>query len=140
MISWEKYRFISTFYNQCSKPVCKEYGLTMMQYNILMFITENPQCDTAAQIVRLRALTKSHVSTALRDLELRGFITREFRDGNSKTAHISVSDICYPIIEKGRAAQEEFMTKIFENFSPEELSASTVFYAKMCENAEKYLR
>ena len=36
------------FYTGLIDPVCKKYGLTQMEFNILLFLANNPECDTAA--------------------------------------------------------------------------------------------
>lgn len=66
------------FYTGLIDPVCKKYGLTQMEFNILLFLANNPECDTAAQIIRKRAFTKSHVSMSVRSLEERGLLTGEY--------------------------------------------------------------
>ena len=43
---------------------------------ILMFQHNNPQYNTAADIVKVRKSTKSHVSTSLKDLEGKGMVER----------------------------------------------------------------
>ena len=54
------------FYTGLIDPVCKKYGLTQMEFNILLFLANNPECDTAARIIKKRAFTKSHVSMSVR--------------------------------------------------------------------------
>ncbi len=46
-------------------------SLTHMEYDILMFLHNNPQHNTAAEIVKVRKSTKSHVSSSLKNLESR---------------------------------------------------------------------
>ena len=41
-----------------------------------MFLHNNPQYNTAADIVKVRKSTKSHVSTSLKDLEGKGMVER----------------------------------------------------------------
>lgn len=43
----------------------------MLNYDILMFLRSNPEHNTAADIVKIRKSTKSHVSTSLKELEKR---------------------------------------------------------------------
>ena len=74
MIFWERQKSLTAFYEACTKPVRDAYDLTQMQFNILMFLHNNPQFDTAGDLVKTRHLTKSHVSTALKELEARGWI------------------------------------------------------------------
>ena len=44
-----------------------------------MFLHNNPQYNTAADIVKVRKSTKSHVSTSLKDLEGKGMVERIHR-------------------------------------------------------------
>ena len=44
-------------YTRLIDPVCKKYGLTQMEFNILLFLANNPEFDTAAKIIRKRACT-----------------------------------------------------------------------------------
>lgn len=43
---------------------------------ILMFLHNNPQYNTAADIVKVRKSTKSHVSTSLKNLEGKEMVER----------------------------------------------------------------
>ena len=75
------------FYTGLIDPVCKKYGLTQMEFNILLFLANNPECDTAAQIIKKRAFTKSHVSMSVRSLEERGLLTgKTSRNGPPKSS------------------------------------------------------
>ena len=47
MIFWERQKSLTAFYEACTKPVRDAYDLTQMQFNILMFLHNNPQFDTA---------------------------------------------------------------------------------------------
>ena len=60
---------ITNCYEMLAKEVCDKYHLNQMEYNILMFLYNNPQHNTAADIVKIRKSTKSHVSTAIKELE-----------------------------------------------------------------------
>ena len=77
MIFWERQKSLTAFYEACTKPVRDTYDLTQMQFNILMFLHNNPQFDTAGDLVKTRHLTKSHVSTALKELEVNIYASRK---------------------------------------------------------------
>ena len=69
MYFWDKHKTIISYYELLSGEVCDRYGLTQIEYDILMFLHNNPQHNTAAEIVKIRKSTKSHVSTSLKALE-----------------------------------------------------------------------
>ena len=135
MYFWENLKIISSFYSRCIKSVCEKYGLTQMEYDILMFLTNNPQYDTAADIVRVRALTKSHVSGAVRNLQTRGLLSAYFLDGNRKTIHLRITAHASAVVEDGLLAQEKFRRQLFRGFSPDEGERCRQMYQKICRNA-----
>ena len=69
MYFWDQHKTITNYYELLSSGICDRYGLTQMEYDILMFLHNNPQFNTAAEIVKVRKSTKSHVSTSLKSLE-----------------------------------------------------------------------
>lgn len=68
MYFWDKHKTITSYYELLSGEVCDRYGLTQMEYDILMFLHNNPHHNTAAEIVKVRKSTKSHVSTSLKKI------------------------------------------------------------------------
>ena len=60
-----------------------------MEFNILLFLANNPEFDTAAQIIKKRAFTKSHVSMSVRSLEERGLLTGEYYGTDRRTIHLN---------------------------------------------------
>lgn len=74
MYFWDKHKTITGYYELLSAEVCDRYGLTQMEYDIRMFLHNNPQHNTAAEIVKVRKSTKSHVSTSLKNLENEGLL------------------------------------------------------------------
>lgn len=79
-----------------------------------MFIYNNPEYNTAADIVRIRKSTKSHVSTSLKVLEDRGFIERRIDKDNKKHVTIHLLQLANEVIEDGIWAQKEFAQDMFE--------------------------
>ena len=99
---------VEEVYKNMISPVYEKYKLTYMEFTVLMFLANNPQYNTATQIVRYRHLAKSHVSISIRSLQERGLILGEHKGGNHRTIHLSVSDKARDIIAVGRAAQNKF--------------------------------
>ena len=92
MYFWDKHKAITSYYELLSGEVCDRYELTQMEYDILMFLHNNPQLNTAAEIVKIRKSTKSHVSTSLKKLENRGFVKRIQSEDNKKHIEIVLLD------------------------------------------------
>ena len=119
-------------------PVYEKYKLTYMEFTVLMFLANNPQYNTATQIVRYRHLAKSHVSISIRSLQERGLILGEHKGGNHRTIHLSVSDKARDIIAVGRAAQNKFCEIVFAGFSKEEMEKLQQFTEQVNRNIKEY--
>lgn len=78
MYFWDKHKTVTSYYEVLSGEVCDRYGLTQMEYDILMFLHNNPQHNTAAEIVKIRKSTKSHVSTSLKSWK-RKVLLKEYK-------------------------------------------------------------
>ncbi len=107
----------SELYDRRMAPICTSFDLTSMELSILLFLANNPEYDTAKDIVEKRHLTKSHVSVSLRDLEERGFIRKEHRDGNNRTVHLVLLSYSDDIIHEGQKAQAAFLSAVTTGFS-----------------------
>ena len=134
---WEDQKIVTSFYSQCVKPVCEKYALTRMEFDILMFLSNNPEYNTASDIVRIRLLTKSHVSISLKELETCGLVKTAFLNNNRKTIHISIEEKAAPVIADGKLAQQEFAQKLLQGFSLEEVEMYSKLFQRTCENARK---
>lgn len=106
MYFWDKHKTITNYYELLSGEVCDRYGLTQMEYDILMFLHNNPQFNTAAEIVKVRKSTKSHVSTSLKSLENNGLIRRIQSENNKKHIEIILLDKAEIIVEAGLNMQK----------------------------------
>ena len=58
---WDRHKTITGYYESLTSSICDKYDLTQMEYDILMFLHGNPEFNTAADIVKVRKSTKSHV-------------------------------------------------------------------------------
>ena len=92
MYFWDKHKTITNYYELLSGEVCDQYELTQMEYDIIMFLHNNPHHNTAAEIVRIRKSTKSHVSSSLKKLENKGLIKRKQSKDNKKHIEIVLLD------------------------------------------------
>lgn len=126
-----------SLYERTVMPVCRAFGLTYMEFTILMFLYRNPQYDTAAQIVKIRRLTKSHVSISLKGLQERGLVEGVYFPGNQKTLHLKLTEKAKPILEAGLAVQQEFGTILVQDFTSEEMEQFQYLLNKLHENMKQ---
>ena len=140
MYFWDKHKTITSYYELLSGEVCDQYGLTQMEYDILMFLHNNPRHDTAAEIVRIRKSTKSHVSISLKNLENKGLVERIQSETNKKHIEIVLLDKAELIVEAGINAQKEFAQDVLSGLTEEEKRMCINVFNKICNNAEEHLK
>ena len=136
---WDEHKTITRYYEMKVSGVCEKYQLRQLEYDILMFIYNNPEYNTAADIVRIRKSTKSHVSISLKVLEDRGFIERRVDKDNKKHVTIHLLQLANEVIEDGIWAQKEFAQDMFEGLSEEEIKVFMNIFQKVYENAERMI-
>lgn len=127
-------------YDRSMEPLCGLYHVTRMELDILLFLANNPQYDTAADIVEKRGFTKSHVSSSLKLLEEKGCLEKTFHEGNRKTVHLRLLPASDEIVSAGQEVQEEIFARIFAGLSPEEIDAMDKIFNKMSANIIKSLQ
>ena len=131
--------FISRdLYQAMIAPVCDKYDMTQAEMIVLLFLANNPQNDTATDIVEKRRMTKSAVSMAARALQEKGLITGEYTDGNHRSIHLRVCKNALGIIEDGRKTQDEYLKILTKDFSESERTAFRDYIMRVTDNIKHY--
>ncbi len=131
---------VSELYDRRMAPVSSSFDLTATAFSILLFLANNPDYDTAREIVEKRHLTKSHVSVSLRALEEKGLIRKEHRNGDNRSSHLVLLTASDAMIREGQKAQAEFLSAVTAGFSAEELTVFRAYIGRMNENVLAALR
>lgn len=122
-------------YSQVLAPVCREFSLTRAELDVLLFLSNNPGRDTAAQIVKYRGLSKSHVSLAVAKLTERGFVKGELC-GDRRLVHLRLTPDSADAAAAGRQAQGEFYRRLFDGLSDEERELFFELNSRIIKNLE----
>lgn len=127
-------------YQKSVSPVCEKYGLTFAEFDILMFLANNPEFDTAADIAAWRHIVKSQISISLRNLEERGYLSRCYKNNNRKIQHLMVCTRAEALVREGQATQWRFYEVFLRGFSPEQREQMKRNVHLLSENLECYVR
>lgn len=136
---WDQHKTITCYYETLTRSVCEKYQLTQMEYDILMFLYNNPQYNTASDIVKVRKSAKSHVSSSLKFLEEKGLIEKKQSEENKKHIEIFLLDSAQEIVQMGADVQKEFVKNMFQGLTEEEMIMCKAVFSKICSNAENCL-
>lgn len=114
-LSIEVSRKISRAYNAMCKPLCKELELSQTAFDILMFLGNNPNYNTAGEIVEIRQIKANLVSVNVERLVREGYLLRKQVEGDRRKTGLICTDKAKPIIERGRKLQKAFTERMFLN-------------------------
>lgn len=131
---------IKKLYTVSLEPVCKQYDLTRMELDILLFLANNPQYDSAKDIIERRKLTKSHVSTSIKSLTKNNYLKPVYLPNNKKTVHLKLLNSADEIVKAGQQAQKNFFETILKDFSKDEKQTIINAFSKIQRNAQQKLK
>lgn len=110
---------LSPAYAAKCKPLCQELGLPQTAFDILMFLANNPTCQTASDIVEIRKIKANLVSVNVEKLVQEGYLRREAVKGDRRKTLLLCTDRAQPIIRRGRILQESFFELLLEGMDEE---------------------
>ena len=122
-------------YNDACKPLCKELKLPQTAFDILMFLANNPQYQTARDIVKIRNIKANLVSINVDRLVQEGYLIREEVKGDRRKTKLICTKQAQPVIKQGQKSQKDFVDQIFANTSQEEKQV----FIKVMETMDKNL-
>lgn len=108
-------------YSSWCKPLCKEIQMPQTAFDILMFLANNPDYNTARDIVEIRGLKANLVSMNIEKLVSEGFLERITDTNDRRKNVLKCTEKSEGVIEKGRQLQKDFFESLFIGIDEESL-------------------
>ena len=108
-------------YSSWCKPLCKEIQMPQTAFDILMFLANNPDYNTARDIVEIRGLKANLVSMNIEKLVSEGFLERITDTNDRRKNVLKCTEKSEGVIEKGRQLQKDFFESLFSGIDEESL-------------------
>lgn len=128
---------INDLYYNLSVKVANECGITKSEADILAFLNNNPSCDTARDIVKLKGFSKAYVSKAVEPLILKELIKVEIDKDDRRCQHLKLTEKSKPILIKLHDMQNEFIEKITNGIDQKNIEKYIEVMHLFSENALK---
>lgn len=126
---------ITKLHENMLKDICAEHGLSLLEAKVLSFLHNNPDRDTAADIVELRMLPKGNVSQAVESLVQKQLLSRRPDTVDRRRIHLSLTELAAPIVLDLDVLRVRFQAAVFAYISPEEQQQFEQIYRRLGENA-----
>lgn len=120
-------------YDKVSLPVRDKFGLTFMEFTVIMFLANNREYKKASDIVEVLGIAKSHVSMTILSLEERGLLERTMDPCDKRSSILDLKNT-EAIVEEGRKAQNKFMDILLDGLDEKELMDTKKSFEKIEEN------
>ncbi len=101
-------------------PLCKETGLPPLALDILLFLANNPEHNTAKDICRMRGHKPGIVSVHVERLVNDGLLERREMPGDRRQTRLICTERAQDIITRGREIQWKFGLRLMEGISKED--------------------
>jgi len=137
--AYELTRKILAGYDQVCAQFCHEQDIARTSFDILLFLANNPEYDTARDIVEVRHLKANLVSIHLDRLEAEGYIVRAAVAGDRRKRALRLTEKAAPIIAAGRELQRGFFARLEENVNDADKAALLRALETMNQNMDKLL-
>ncbi len=126
-------------YSAKCKPLCQEVGIPQTAFDILMFLADNPEFDTARDVVETRYIKANLVSVNVESLVREGYLKREKSLSDRRKTRLVCTEKAWPIVERGRQIQASFVKELFKNID-EQMRADFFQVLRILEDNLKQIK
>ncbi len=122
-------------YEKQFEEICGRYQITQNEADIIAFLANNPDFDTARDIVEMRMIAKSYISKSVENLIKKGILVRISDKEDRRIIHLQLTDKAIPIIDDARLKQKEFVEVLFAGMDDNEIKTFESLLTKIFDNA-----
>ncbi|MFI3177403.1 MAG: MarR family winged helix-turn-helix transcriptional regulator [Eubacteriales bacterium] len=133
----ERFHSINLKRKQYFNSIIDQYGLNLMEIEILGFLSEEPDSNTFTDIMRAKDYAKSHISTAITNLVNSNYIEKCCCDNNKKVQQLFLLERSGPIIDAYNRCVNEFHKNAFTGLTSQELEVFNQVIDKINDNLSK---
>lgn len=121
-------------YQAVMHPLTETLAMAQPAVDILLFLANNPGRDTAKDICTYRHLKPGIVSFHVENLVREGYLSRQEVPEDRRKCRLVCTEKAAPVIEQGRAVQEEFAQQLSQGLTDAELDTCLHCFAMFEEN------
>lgn len=121
-------------YNRICEPLLLKHDIPQVSFDILMFLTNNPELCTAQDISDYRNIKKNLVSVHVEKLVNSGYLERGDFSGDRRKISLRTTGKALAIIEEGLLLQKTFFEKLKADIPEEDWLTYIRVSEKIAEN------
>lgn len=129
-----------TVYQRFCQSVIREYDLNATSFQVIMFLANNPQYNTARDLCQMRGIKTGIASVAVEQLIQMGYLERKTDARDRRIQRLYVTDRADDLIRQGRQVQQEFAQTIADGLTQQEQETYFRLTDKLMEKIEEMER
>ena len=128
------------YYDRQFEDLLAASGLSMREMDVVLFLANNPGCDTAREVAELRGLAKSQVSAAVDLLAGRGLLRRLPDRTDRRVVHLALTDRGTALSRAGKEIQSRCLETLLSGLSRPEADCFQTLLEKVLTHAAAQLK
>ncbi|SHL05416.1 DNA-binding transcriptional regulator, MarR family [Anaerocolumna jejuensis DSM 15929] len=120
--------------------VMKKYNLKKIEIEILYFISQCGEHNTAKDIAQIQYISKAHISNSIEDLSHKKYISVIGDSTDRRYMHLNVTESASPVIEDIEKVREHLLDILFHNITEEESELMIRISKKIVDNISEELK
>ena len=130
-------RLVKKLYEKLLTDVASRCDLTMAEADVLLFLKEYPDYNSAKDIAMLREVSPAYVSRAVEALVQRGYITTIQDKKDRRIQHLYITDLAQPTADMLHEAQMKFYEMIVDGLTADEFAGLVQTVGKCIINIQR---
>lgn len=133
-------RKLGHVYEERLRPVCREYGLTRSGMDVLLFLANHPENNTARDLCAMRGMKSGIASVAVEELLEKGLLRVEVDEADRRLRRLWLTREAGAAAAAGQAVQARFAAQLRSGIDEEDRAAFERVLAQLGKNAEAMRR
>ena len=131
---------IQRLYAQECREICGQFALNRVELDVLAFLANNAPYDTAKDIVQLRGIAKSNVSTAVERLTERQMLVTQVDSEDRRRVHLILTGAASPAVRRMQEMQARLFECLLEGVSEEDCKTMERVHQTMQRNIRRAMK
>lgn len=124
-------------YKRMCTKLLTEFEISQTSFDILMFLSNNPDLCTAKEISCMKNIKANVVSLHVEKLVNEGYLQRQNMEGDRRKIRLLCTDKAAPIVEKGQKVQHNFFLSLTEGLTEQEMENFKYYFQVVAQNADR---
>lgn len=114
--------------------IMKKYDLRKIDVEIIIYLANCGERNTARDIAAMEMFTKGHISQSVKRMHGEGYIDIIHDDKDLRVQHLMLTDNSKEILEEMLEERREIEKLVFEGVTDKEMDILKNIFNKMCDN------